>query len=160
MNSTLRRIVTTHDAQAKAVVLSDEVLTGVPIPSGVASFIKVWTTNVTPADNSDDADGALRETGLTSPNGSVLRIVDHAPGSRSPMHRTLSIDYGIVLEGEITMELDGGSSTPLKAGDVVVQRGTNHLWFNHTDKWTRMAFVLIDAKPVEIGGMRLEDNYV
>jgi quercetin dioxygenase-like cupin family protein len=75
------------------------------------------------------------------------------------MHRTQSIDYGIVLEGEMTMELDGGSVTHLKAGDVVVQRGTNHLWHNISDKPCRMAFVLIEAKPVEAGGIRLEQNY-
>lgn len=106
-----------------------------------------------------ESDGSLRESGLTCPGGTVLRIVDFAPGCKSPMHRTQSIDYGIVLEGEMTMELDSGSVTQLKAGDVVVQRGTNHLWHNRSDKRCRMAFVLIEANSVSAGGAVLSGNY-
>lgn len=159
MQSTIRRIVTGHDEEANAIVKTDDVLMGTLVDGGIAAFIKVWTTNTSPADNNDESDGALRETGLTCANGTVLRIVDFAPGCKSPMHRTRSIDYGIVLEGELTMELDGGSVTRLKTGDVVVQRGTNHLWHNLSGKPCRMAFVLIDAKPVAIGGVALEQNY-
>jgi len=159
MKSSIRRVVTGHDAAAKAVVKTDDVLGGTLVDGGIAAFIKVWTTNTSPADNNDEADGSLRQTGLTCPGGTVLRIVDFAPGCKSPMHRTRSIDYGIVLEGEISMELDGGSVTYLKAGDVVVQRGTNHLWHNHRDQPCRMAFVLVDAKPVEAGGVVLQQNY-
>lgn len=159
MQTTIRRIVTGHDAASRAVVRSDSELDGQAVDGGVASFIKVWTTDTSPADNNDDTDGALRATGLTCPGGTVLRIVDFAPGCRSPMHRTRSIDYGIVLEGELTMELDGGSVTRLTAGDVVVQRGTNHLWHNTGTRPCRMAFVLVDAKPVQAGGVTLEQNY-
>jgi quercetin dioxygenase-like cupin family protein len=134
-------------------------LAGQWVDGGVASFIKVWTTATSPADNNDAFDGALRATGLTCPGGTVLRIVDFAPGCKSPMHRTRSLDYGIVLEGELSMELDGGSVTHLKAGDVVVQRGTNHLWHNTGTRPCRMAFVLIDARTVHAGGVPLEQNY-
>ena len=159
MQSTIRRIVTGHNEEAKAIVKTDDVLNGHLVDGGIAAFIKVWTTNTSPADNNDESDGALRETGLTCPGGTVLRIVDFAPGCKSPMHRTTSIDYGIVLEGEMAMELDGGSVTHLKAGDVVVQRGTNHLWHNRSDRLCRMAFVLIEAKPLAIGGVVLQNNY-
>ncbi len=159
MNSTIRRVVTGHDMAAKAIVKTDDTLNGTLVDGGIAAFIKVWTTDTSPADNNDESDGGLRQTGLTSSDGTVLRIVDFTPGCKSPMHRTQSIDYGIVLEGEMTMELDGGSVTHLKAGDVVVQRGTNHLWHNVSDKPCRMAFVLIDAKPVEAGGVVLRQNY-
>lgn len=159
MHTTIRRIVTGHDAASNAIVHSDNELAGQAVDGGIASFIKVWTTATSPADNNDEFDGALRATGLTCPGGTVLRIVDFAPGCKSPMHRTRSIDYGIVLEGELTMELDGGSATRLKAGDVVVQRGTNHLWHNTGDQPCRMAFVLVDAKPVRAGGVTLEQNY-
>jgi len=71
------------------------------------------------------------------------------------MHRTDSLDYGIVLEGEIVLELDDGKSVHLKAGDVVVQRGTIHAWVNPTDKPNRMAFILLDAKPATVGGKPL-----
>lgn len=159
MKSTIRRVVTGHDAEAKAIVKIDDVLSGSLVDGGIAAFIKVWTTNTSPADNADELDGSSRETGLTCPGGTVLRIVDFEAGCKSPMHRTASIDYGFVLEGEMTMELDGGSVTHLKAGDVVVQKGTNHLWHNLSGKPCRMAFVLIDAKPVEISGVRLDKNY-
>jgi len=159
MNSIIRRVVTGHDTSARAVVKTDDVLNGTLVDGGIAAFIKVWTTDTSPADNNDESDGSLRQTGLTSRDGTVLRIVDFAPGCKSPMHRTQSIDYGIVLEGKMSMELDGGSITHLKAGDVVVQRGTNHLWHNVSDKPCRMAFVLIDAKPVEAGGVVLRQNY-
>ena len=67
------------------------------------------------------------------PNGTIIRIVDLEPRSRSPMHRTESIDYGIVLAGEVILVLDDGSETLLGPGDVVVQRGTDHAWVNQTD---------------------------
>lgn len=159
MKSTIRRVVTGHDTAAQAVVKTDDVLNGTLVDAGIAGFIKVWTTNTSPANNNDESDGGHRATGLTCPGGTVLRIVDFTPGCKSPMHRTQSIDYGIVLEGEMTMELDGGSVTHLKAGDVVVQRGTNHLWHNVSDKPCRMAFILIDAKPVEAGRVVLRQNY-
>jgi quercetin dioxygenase-like cupin family protein len=72
------------------------------------------------------------------------------------MHRTNSVDYGIVLEGELDMELDGGDRVHLKAGDVVVQRGTNHAWINGGNMPARMAWILIDAEPVRIRERILE----
>ncbi len=89
----------------------------------------------------------------------MLRIVDFAPETRSPMHRTSSVDYGMVLEGEIDLELDSGEVKHLSAGDVVVQRGTNHAWVNRSDRWARMAFVLIEAAPVRIDGVALEPTH-
>lgn len=81
---------------------------------------------------------------------SLINAADAAtwkPGSPHPMmHRTESVDYGIVLEGEVTLVLDDGSETHLKAGDVVVQRGTDHAWDNRSDKPARMCFILLDGK--------------
>lgn len=87
-----------------------------------------------------------------------MRIVDFAPGSKSPLHRTQSIDYGIVLEGEIELELDSGEKRTLKAQDVCVQRGTDHIWYNRTEKWTRVAYILLDAQPILIQGSPLEER--
>jgi quercetin dioxygenase-like cupin family protein len=81
----------------------------------------------------------------------VLRFVDFGPGKASPMHKTNSIDHGIVLEGEVEIRLDSGAATRLKPGDVVVQRGTNHAWVNVGTGWARMVFVLIEAKPLGSG---------
>ena len=111
-----------------------------------------------PADNNDETDGTMREAGLTLNGGSVIRIVDMLPGKSSPMHRSFSIDYGIVLSGTLEMELDGGEVITLNAGDIVVQRGTNHLWRNPSlTTACRIAFVLIEAAPVKIDGRVLEE---
>jgi quercetin dioxygenase-like cupin family protein len=112
-----------------------------------------------PVDLSDEASVRQREgsstTTLGSGSGSVLRIGVFAPGTRSPMHRTESLDYGICLEGECDMELDGGETVTVRAGDVIVQRGTNHLWHNRSDAPCRFAWILLDAQLVEIDGRPL-----
>ena len=135
---------------------SDELFETVPIPGGDAAFALVWTTDTVPADNNDETDGRLREAGLTLHQGSVLRIVDVLPGGTSPMHRTNSIDYGIVLSGEVELELDDGAVALLGPGALIVQRGTMHLWRNPSPIETcRIAFVLIEAAPFHHGGVPL-----
>ena len=152
----VRRVVTGHDAKAQAVIVVDEVMTAEPIGEGRAHFAKVWTTATSPADNDDASDGAERESGLTIKGGTVLRYVDFAPGSRSPMHRTNSLDYGILLRGHLVMELDSGERVELSPEDVVVQRGTIHAWINSGSDWARMAFVLVDAKAATVNGVQLD----
>jgi len=139
----VQRVVTGHDANGRAVFKSEDVTPTRMIPSGDASFLLLWTTPTVPADNNDETDGRLRDAGLTLNQGSVIRIVDMLPGKESPMHRTNSIDYGIVLKGEIELELDDGARRTVREGGVIVQRGTTHLWRNTTDQVTRIAFVLI-----------------
>ena len=141
----VQRVVTGHDENGRAVFRSEDVTPTRMIPSGDASFLLVWTTATVPADNNDETDGRLRDAGLTLEQGSVIRIVDMLPGKQSPMHRTNSIDYGIVLEGEIELELDDGAKRTVRQGGIIVQRGTNHLWRNTTDKPCRIAFILIEA---------------
>lgn len=158
MSKSFRRIVTAHDHEGVSIVRSDDVLTPTPIAMGVADFQLVWTTPQVPVDNNDDHDGASVDAGLTLKGGSVIRIVDMLPGKASPMHRSFSIDYGIVLSGNLELELDGGEIVELNAGDIVVQRGTNHLWRNSSnDTVCRIAFVLIEATPVTIDGKVLEE---
>lgn len=154
----IQRVVTGHDAKGRAVFkLEDEAPTRM-IPSGDASFLLVWTTPTVPADNNDETDGCHREAGLTLDGGSVIRVVDMLPGKESPMHRTNSIDYGIVLEGEIELELDDGAKRTVRRGGIVIQRGTNHLWRNMTDKVCRIAFVLIEAPAYLYNGVPLEEH--
>ena len=161
-----RRVVTGH-AGGKSVVLYDG-----PAPNrrlrqatGLASTL-LWVTDESPADISGSADRAAREVGVPPPpNGSIFRLVEFPPGAREMsrdavleemgigsqgeakhpgMHRTRSIDYAVVLEGEIDMLLED-SEVHLAAGDVLVQQGTNHAWVNRGSKPCRIAFVLIDA---------------
>jgi quercetin dioxygenase-like cupin family protein len=154
-----RRVVTEHNATGQSVFRSDEQCQSVDVPSGDALFTLLWTTQEVPADNANDVAGATRNAGLTIRGGSVIRIVDFLPGARSPMHRSHSIDYGLVLQGQIDLELDGGEIKRLHPGDVVVQRGTNHLWVNASaSEWARMAFVLIEAKPLVLDGKILDDH--
>jgi len=141
----VQRVVTGHNAQGRAVFKSEDVTPTKMIPSGDASFLLVWTTATVPADNNEETDGRDRDAGLTLNQGSVIRVVDMLPGKQSPMHRTNSIDYGIVLEGEIELELDDGVKRTVRQGGIVVQRGTSHLWRNTTDKVCRIAFILIEA---------------
>ena len=154
----VRRVVTGHDAQGRAVIRSDQSFETRTIPSGDAAFALMWTTASVPADNNDEVDGRERDAGLTIHHGSVIRIVDMLPGGASPMHRTNSIDYGIVLTGEVELELDDGVKTLLRPGDIVVQRGTMHLWRNPSDHQTcRMVFVLTEAAPYVHKGKPLEE---
>ena len=151
----IRRVVTDHDPHGKAIVVIDDLVPGKPVLSGDAAFSVMWVTANSPADNNDATDRARDPIGLVQAGGSVLRVVDIAPGVRSPLHRTQSLDYGLVLSGEIDLELDDGHITHLNAGDVVVQRGTIHAWINRGATTARMAFILLDAKPVIIGGAEL-----
>jgi quercetin dioxygenase-like cupin family protein len=155
----IRRVVTGHDDNGRSVFRSDEICTPMPVAAGVANFALIWTTQTVPADNNTDEQGAQREAGLTLNGGSVIRVVDFAPGGCSPMHRSFSIDYGLVLAGQVDLQLDSGEIKHLHVGDIVVQRGTNHLWLNgSSEQWARMAFILIEAKPVSVDGKELNDH--
>lgn len=103
--------------------------------------------------------------GITISTGTVLRIVDMMPGALSPMHRTVSIDYGVVLEGEVELILNSGEKRVMKRGDVSIQRGTNHAWRNVTKAegggnggWARMMYVLLPVEKLEVGGKVLGED--
>jgi len=175
MEQPTRRVVTGHDAKGKAVVLIDGAASNVKLrkATGLVSTL-LWVTEESPADVSGNADRASREIGVSPPpRGSIFRVVDFPPaadfgavdnaamlremgiaagrgGARdASMHSTKSIDYAVVISGEIDMLLDG-SEVHLKAGDALVQRGTNHAWVNRGRENCRIAFVLIDAdEPVK-----------
>ena len=154
----VQRVVTGHDAGGRAVFRSEDLSPSKMIPSGDAAFLLVWSTETVPADNNDETDGRERDAGLTLNQGSVIRITDLLPGKQSPMHRTNSIDYGIVLEGEIELELEDGAKRTVQQGGIVVQRGTNHRWRNTTDMVCRIAFVLIEAPAYVHNGQPLEEH--
>jgi quercetin dioxygenase-like cupin family protein len=114
----------------------------------------VWTTDGFPVDNNDDFDGSQRTVSTSEGNGTVFRVIEYAPGVTPRNHRTESIDYAVILSGEIVMQLDD-SEVILRAGDVLVQRGTIHNWVNRGTEPCVIAFVLIGAKPITVGGQRL-----
>jgi len=142
----VRRVVTGHDANGRAVVKIDDVPAARSNRPGHEAVV-AWSTQGHPVDNSGDEDAAQRELGSTLADGSVFRIISYGPGVAPRNHRTSSIDYAVVMSGEIDMELDD-SVVHLRAGDVLVQRGTVHNWVNNGTEPCVIAFVLIDAKPV------------
>ena len=153
MVSKVRRIVTGHDADGRAVFVGDERLEEGPLGA------QIWSTAELPADNSDPTDGGRREIGIASPGGSAIRVMTIEPGHRSPMHRTQTIDYGVVIEGSIGLELDDGATKTVGPGEVVVQRGTIHAWVNSTDRPCRIAFIVLAALPLVAGGRLLEATH-
>ena len=151
MTLQVRRIVTGHDANGRAVVKIDEVAKNVASGRPGQSAFVGWTTEGFPVDNSRDEDTSERDVGTTLASGTVFRIVEFGPGVTPRVHRTDSIDFAVVMSGELDMELDD-SVVHLRAGDVLVQRGTIHNWVNKGSEPCVIAFVLIDAKPVVAGG--------
>ena len=172
MPKPVRRIITGHDETGKAVVVMDGAAPNqrVRAATGLVSTL-LWVTEETPANIASNGDRADRESPVAPPpKGSILRVVDFPPvgdgvgisneamlkemgihhdhggkpARHAFTHRTKSVDYAFVLEGEIDMLLDD-SEVHMKAGDIMVQQGTNHAWVNNSDKVCRIAFVLIDA---------------
>ncbi len=151
MAQQIRRLITGHDASGRAIVKIDEVAKNLVSSRPGATACVVWTTEGFPVDNTGEEDAGLRRTGTTLDNGTVFRILELAPGVTPRNHRTDSIDYAVVMSGEVDMELDG-TTVHLNAGDVLVQRGTIHNWVNRGSEPCVIAFVLIAAKPVTVGG--------
>ena len=171
--SDIHRVVTTLDANNKSTTLADSTITLNVGASGNAGA-NLWMTTSYPANFSFQDDAALQKIGLNPPdNGTVIRVVefpplppgaeakmdpnlmmkivgDHAPARGAPvshplMHRTRTVDYAIIMSGEIDMMLDD-KVVHVKAGDVVVQQATNHAWLNHGTEPCRIIFVLLDSK--------------
>jgi quercetin dioxygenase-like cupin family protein len=154
----IRRVVTGHSENGKATFVSDNQFETVVIPTGDAAMATIWTTTTVPADLNDDTDGRNRDAGTTLKGGSVIRIVDMLPNASSPMHRTNSIDYGIILSGTIELELENHEIKTLSQGDIIVQRGTIHQWRNPSStEICRIVFILIEAKPFQFNGEPLAE---
>jgi quercetin dioxygenase-like cupin family protein len=171
----IRRIVTGHDARGRSIFVSDGPSPHVLTIGGRTDFAltNLWVTDSAPARNVGSADAADRAVVLEPPkNGSIFRVVEFPPetgqafdrttafsamgadhamdpdASRHPgMHKTDTVDYAIVLAGEIWALMDEGE-TLMKAGDCLVQRGTNHAWANRSDGPCLVAFILVSAERV------------
>lgn len=163
----LTTYLTGHDeSTGKAIIQSVRPGNWTPILDNKLAFNVVYTTSGFPVSFTNDADitthddlvagGAL---GLTNPNGTVARIVDFAPGSAPVIHRTQSLDYGIVIEGTVEMVLDSGEAKTLRRGDVAVQRATMHGWKNLSEtEWARMFFVLQHCDQVHVAGKEYKED--
>jgi quercetin dioxygenase-like cupin family protein len=155
MSINVRRVVTGHDDQGRAKVLIDETVTNVVSQRPGALYSVIWSSEGFPVNNDGDADPSGKKIGTTISDGTVFRIVSFGPGVAPRNHRTDSIDYAVVMSGEIDMELDAGK-VHLKTGDVLVQRGTIHNWVNTGSEPCVIAFTLVSAKSVTAGGKMLE----
>lgn len=146
----IRRVVTGHNVNGKTKILIDgHANNPTSRRPGHASQL-IWTTSQSPADNSGDADAGAIEIGRPpGPNGTIFRIMEIQPGGQPEMHNTETIDYVVIIAGQIHMEMDDGEELVMEAGDVMVQRGTNHSWHNRGDVPCRIAVVLIDAVSLE-----------
>lgn len=166
----LRRHITTHDKNGKAVFYEDESEQIIPIvpPSNLekAGLHVHYHTRGFPVDFSEDKDlkrylESPQNIPLVNEDGSVCRIVDLGPGQQSPMHRTVSLDYGVVLAGEVDLVLEdwNGPTRRMGVGDVSVQRSTMHGWRNPSkDQWARMLYVLIPSKKLKLNGVELGND--
>jgi len=155
MSTVPRRVVTGHTPDGVSVVVSDgPVPVSRDLPDDGVSFHEIWNTEGAPAriTSVEESEPTQRTLAVPPPpRGTKIRINEFLPGHldehglQSPVHRTASVDYGIVLEGEITLVLDDSEVT-LRAGDIVVQRGTDHAWANRGDTRARVAFILVDGE--------------
>ncbi|KAH8737650.1 cupin domain-containing protein [Ilyonectria robusta] len=162
-----KRFITENNAEGKAVFSTQipEQLPARVIECGDKFFLG-YTTNERPVDINGNKDVdtyseyLTNEPGIVIPGGTVLRFVDIRPGGVSPMHRTVSLDYGVVVEGQVIIRLDSGESRLMQRGDVTIQRGTMHEWENASKtEWARMMYVLQDSKPLIAGGKPLGEEY-
>lgn len=161
------RYVTGHSPDGKAIVHSTSQLPWLTMRHPVDDSIQgclanQWTTSDTPVNLNGDADIVAYEeakkgpAGLVLPGGTVSRVLDLPPDLDGIMHRTLSVDVGIVVEGTIEMELDSGQRITLERGDIIVQRATSHGWKNKSKtEWARIFFSITESQPVRVGGRTL-----
>ncbi|RGP75122.1 hypothetical protein FLONG3_5806 [Fusarium longipes] len=169
LNGKLRqtqRFITTHNEEGKAIVDTtiDSDAPFYALPNKEAHFALGYATKQFPADLSSDISSYQSflsdAPGLSVSTGTVLRYVDMCPGHMSPMHRTVSLDYGVVLEGEVELILDSGDKRVLKRGDVCVQRATMHAWRNCSEtEWARMLYVLLPSTKPTVGDKELGEDY-
>ncbi|TKA64872.1 hypothetical protein B0A55_11883 [Friedmanniomyces simplex] len=160
------RHITTHDEEGVSKFVPEQNVSADATwqefsPEVFSSLL--WGTTTSPALMTNDADlkaytsGTIKPSEIVTKNGTNMRLFDFAPGFKSEMHRTDSVDCSIVILGTIENQVDGGEVRVGKPGDVFIQRGTKHLWRNPSEtEWTRMCFFVVAADPLVVGGKELE----
>ncbi|CAF9934462.1 MAG: hypothetical protein HETSPECPRED_009230 [Heterodermia speciosa] len=147
-----RRFISGHNKEGQGIFIGDD--DGehhrIMVEGGAVANI-IYSTAGNPVDMNDDKDlkfAKENEPAIHVANGSVARLIDFAPGMESPIHRAMSIDYGVVIEGKFLLSLDSGESKIMLPGDCSVNRGCMHKWKNlEEDKAGRMLFILLDVEP-------------
>lgn len=153
MTRKVRRVVTGTDADGRSVIVLDDN----PPPTadgageGARTIVEVWSTvstSVSLSHPDSTPPGRRPVTTSLGANATEIRVVEMPPGCRRQMHRTDTVDYGLVLCGELTVVLERGE-TVLRPGDIIVQRGTNHLWHNRSEAPTRIAFINMSGQTTD-----------
>ena len=149
MTRKIRRVVTGSDADGRSVIAIDDNPPARSVGTGEDAriIVDIWATVSMSATSSESTSASSSPTGL-GPNATEIRVVELAPGSRREMHRTDTVDYGLVLSGELYVVLEQGE-TLLRSGDIIVQRGTNHAWHNRSDAPTRIAFINMSGQTTD-----------
>ncbi|KAF9248078.1 hypothetical protein DTO013E5_4960 [Penicillium roqueforti] len=158
-----RRFITTHNKEGKGVFAVDDDGDHHRIMvDGLAVANIIYSTSGNPVDMNDDNDLVYardNEPPIHVSNGSVVRLIDFGPGVESPIHRALSIDYGIVVEGAFELTLDSGEKKLMLPGDMSVNRGCMHMWKNlDENRPGRMLFVLLDVTPTKVNGEEITEH--
>jgi quercetin dioxygenase-like cupin family protein len=149
-----RRIVTKHDEKGQPTIWFDGDASNHKFPTEKISSTLIWSTETTPTQIFSTADEEERILGSAPPPaGSRFTMTEFQPGNGANLHRTDTIDYVICIDREIDMFLDEKKFITMKAGDVLIQRGTNHAWANRSNKPCRLAVVLLDALPKREGSI-------
>ncbi|KAJ7474087.1 hypothetical protein FB451DRAFT_284248 [Mycena latifolia] len=162
----VRRVVTGHNSSGQSTVLAD---TAQPArfwtPESITPMYDLHYTGESPAVIDTEiskgkwVDEITLHPELFSGGGSNFRCVEMAPGDVSPMHRTVTVDYAVVFKGTVILEAEDGGKVTLSEGDTVVQRGTMHRWRNESTEWVKIYFVMLAAKPIELGGKTFEEEF-
>ncbi|OTA56049.1 hypothetical protein K449DRAFT_387810 [Hypoxylon sp. EC38] len=160
LHSGARVIVTTHKEDGTSVFHSDRVVESFsPFGPERSSFSVFDARPSVPVNNLEEPKDLQKTLPRVTPTGVTFCITNMAPRQSAPMHRTISLDYGVVLSGEIVLELDGGKEKIVKAGEFIVQQGVNHAWHNRTDEVCRIAFVMVGSEKIKLAdGRELEET--
>ena len=165
----VRRVVVANDASGKSVTTSDEVMPAISVGAGTKiSGCELWSTDKMPIDNSAEA-AAEQKAGVVNRyhdfnyvangQGTAFRITEFPPGHAKIAHRTETLDYDVILAGEIDLEIEDGETIHLKTGDSAIVRGATHAWLNRGSVPAVVAFIMTDASPVVINGKQLDTRY-
>ncbi|KAH8691271.1 hypothetical protein BGW36DRAFT_388024 [Talaromyces proteolyticus] len=164
----IRRVVTGHDDAGRANIDIDATLSPIILPMpkhmeregdcSAPGFTVLWRTDSSPAKNQGPwVDYHGKPLPIASSTGTTVRIVDFSPGFTAPFHRTISLDIGVVLVGEVVLELDDGVETTVRQGETIIQRGTIHSWHNRAETPARVLFVLLPSEKLQFDGQTLEE---
>ncbi|KAH8652752.1 hypothetical protein BGZ60DRAFT_387600 [Tricladium varicosporioides] len=159
---TPRLVVTTHTEDGTSTFLSDQMVPAfAPFGPSAASFSRFHSRLSVPVSNTTSPPEMPLQLPRCPPHGIIFCTSDFPPGASSPMHRTLSLDYCVVMSGEIVLKTDSGEEKTVKAGEFIVQRGVNHLWENKGSETCRIAFVMVSAEKIVLkNGAALEETVI